>query len=145
MVCMQNRDSSQGIFWTLWRLRRPHTLQCSKLEKREEKSSDDNDQVHFVCEENKFLSHNRITGSQSRVQNMVFCILGANLSSSEHSYLGRGAAVWNHGTLINSSLCNQVLEKSQNNSDQLANLQPNEVVKEIERRLKTQLKVLCTT
>ena len=62
MVCMQNRDSSQGIFWTLWRLRRPHTLQCSKLEKREEKSSDDNDQVHFVCEENKFLSHNRITG-----------------------------------------------------------------------------------
>ena len=22
----------------------------------------DNDQVHFVCEENKFLSHNRITG-----------------------------------------------------------------------------------
>ena len=90
MVCMQNRDSSQGIFWTLWRLKRPHTLQCSKLEKREEKSSDDNDQVHFVCEENKFLSHNRITGSQSRVQNMVFCILGANLSSSEHSYLGRG-------------------------------------------------------
>ena len=79
-----------------------------------------------------------LRSSQSRVQNMGFCILGANLSSRE----ARGQF---ETTLINSSLCNQVLEKSQNNSDQLANLQPNEVVKEIERRLKTQLKVLCTT
>ena len=33
----------------------------------------DNDQVHFVCEENKFLSHNRITGWTGPLKNSSRC------------------------------------------------------------------------
>ena len=49
----------------------------------------DNDQVHFVCEENKFLSHNRITGWTLPPPACSLYSSGRQLMQQQNLYLHR--------------------------------------------------------